>query len=223
MQFRHEVKNEISYADMLTLRARLSRVMAADPHAKNGVYEIRSLYFDSIDDSALREKLDGVAIREKYRIRMYNGDPSFLKLERKYKCGSLGYKETVSLTPEQAQALARGEIDWMARETDETMLAMYTRIREKGLRPRVIVDYTREPFVMAAGNVRVTLDYHLRTGLRCTDFLDPTCVTVPAAYAPILLEVKWDSFLPDIVRDAVQLEGRHTGAFSKYAACRMYE
>ena len=85
-----------------------------------------------------------------------------------------------------------------------------------------IVDYTREPFVFAPGNVRVTLDYNIRTGLKCTDFLNPDCVTVPAGDAPIILEVKWDEFLPNIIRDAVQLDGRRSAAFSKYAACRIY-
>ena len=71
--------------------------------------------------------------------------------------------------------------------------------------------------------MRVTLDEDIRTGLLCVDFLDPGCVTVPAPDARPLMEVKWDAFLPDIIRDAVQLPGRQVGAFSKYAACRMYD
>jgi hypothetical protein len=87
--------------------------------------------------------------------------------------------------------------------------------------PKTIVDYTREPFIYPAGNVRVTLDYNIRSGLRCTDFLNADCVTVPVTDA-IILEVKWDGFLPDIIRDAVSLSDRREGAFSKYAACRIY-
>ena len=85
-----------------------------------------------------------------------------------------------------------------------------------------IVDYTREPFVYRPGNVRITIDYDIRTGLRCTDFLDWNCVTVPARDAPIILEVKWDEYLPDIIRHTVQLDSRMSSAFSKYAACRVY-
>ena len=73
------------------------------------------------------------------------------------------------------------------------------------------------------GNVRVTLDHHIRTGVNCRDFLNPDSITIPAAENVIILEVKWDAFLPDIIRDAVQLPGRRAGAFSKYAACRIYE
>ena len=223
MQFRHEVKHEISNHDMLILRQRLRAVMKPDAHAVNGRYEIRSLYFDSLDDKALREKLDGVNVREKYRIRLYNNDPSVIHLERKFKQGSLGYKTSVSLTPEQAQAITDGNIEWMSSSTDEVILGFYTRIRNEGLAAKVIVDYTREPFIYTPGNVRVTLDYNIRTGMSCKDFLNPACVTVPVKDSPCILEVKWDNFLPDVIRDAVQLDGRKSAAYSKYAASRMYD
>lgn len=91
-----------------------------------------------------------------------------------------------------------------------------------GLLPKTIVDYTREAYTFPAGNVRVTLDYDIRSGLDCTALFDAGCTTVPVPGYPSILEVKWDEFLPDIVRDAVALRGIRTGAFSKYAACRAY-
>lgn len=223
MQFRHEVKHEISQHDMLVLRQRLRAVMKPDSHAVNGQYKIRSLYFDSPDDKALREKLDGVNIREKYRLRIYNDDSALIRLERKFKHGGLGYKSSAGLSREQAQAVVDGNVEWMAQSRDEVILGFYTRLKNEGLKAKVIVDYIREPFVFSPGNVRVTLDHSIRTGLSCTDFLNPDCVTVPIINSPCILEVKWDNFLPDFIRDAVQLEGRHSGAFSKYAACRMYD
>lgn len=223
MQFRHEIKHEISNPDMLILRQRLRAVMTPDSHAKDGRYEIRSLYFDNPEDKALREKLDGVSIREKYRIRLYNNDPSIIHLERKFKHGGLGYKESTLLTQEQARQIAEGEIRWMADSIDEVLLGFYIRLRNEGLAAKVIVDYTREPFVFGPGNVRVTLDYNIRTALRCTDFLNPRCATIPVPGSPCILEVKWDNYLPDVIRDMVQLGDRHSTAYSKYAACRMYD
>ena len=223
MQFRHEIKHEISAADRMVLRQRLRAVLKPDQHAINGVYEIRSLYFDSPEDKALREKINGVNIREKFRIRMYNKDTNFIRLERKYKHGGLGYKESAVLSKEQVEKIVNGDVDWMADSEDAVIQGFYARIRQEGLEPKVIVDYTREPFVFPAGNVRVTLDYNLRTGLRCTDFLNPDCVTVPVRDAADILEVKWDNFLPDIVKAVVQQENRHAAAYSKYAACRMYD
>ncbi len=223
MQFRHEVKHEISRSDMLVLRSRLRAVMKPDSHAVGGKYEIRSLYFDNIEDKALREKLDGVSVREKYRIRLYNKSSDFISLERKFKCGELGYKDSTPLTPAQAQSIAEGDFDWMSKSSDEVLLGFYTRLKNDRLRAKVIVDYTREPFVFQAGNVRVTLDYSIRTGLSCTELLKPDCATIPIKGDPAILEVKWDNFLPDVIRSAVQLDSRCSTAFSKYACCRMFD
>ncbi len=208
--------------DFLTLRMRLAAVMQRDSHAVDGKYEIRSLYFDTPSDRALREKLDGVNQREKFRIRLYNYDTSVIFLEKKSKWNNLCSKESTELTEEEVQRLLRGEIIWM-KNTDRVLCReLYDKMVGQGLRPKTIVDYIREPFVFAPGNVRVTLDYAIHTGLQCTDFLNPQAVTVPAGEDRILLEVKWDEYLPDIIREAVSLESRRAGAFSKYAQCRIY-
>lgn len=222
MKYRHEWKHEISDGDRLLLRQRLSVVAKRDEHAVNGVYQIRSIYFDNAADKALREKVDGVNIREKFRIRYYNDDLSVIHLEKKSKINQLCAKESASLTLEQAQAIAAGCYTWMPGSGVPLIVELYSKMMSQGLRPKTIVDYTREPFVFAPGNVRVTLDDHIRTGLCSTDFLNPDCVTIPAGAAPAILEVKWDDYLPDIIRDAVQLPHCRTGAFSKYAACRIY-
>lgn len=222
MKYRHEWKHEIDYSDMLVLRARLSAVANRDIHTVNGKYEIRSLYFDTLTDKALREKVDGVNIREKFRMRYYNGDLSFIRLEKKSKVNGLCLKESVPLTMEQAQAILGSDYLAMVQCNLPLVAELYSKMAGQGLRPKTIVDYTREAFVFAPGNVRITLDYNIRTGIQNTDFLNPDSVTVPIREAPIILEVKWDEYLPDIIRDAVQLENCRVGAFSKYAACRIY-
>ena len=220
--FRHEWKHVLNYADLLTLRHRLGAVMERDPHAIDGKYHIRSLYFDNPDDKALREKIDGVNIREKFRIRLYNRDTSLIKLEKKSKRNGLGTKYSANLTEEEAQKIVDGDLDWMMASDQALVQELYCKMRYQRLEPKTIVDYTREPFIFRPGNVRVTLDYDIRTGQERTDFLDPEVVTIPAGDAPILVEVKWDEFLPTIIRDAVTLPNRRVGSFSKYAQCRVY-
>lgn len=222
MKYRHEWKHEITYIDMLTLRQRLSAVAKSDPHTIDGTYEIRSLYFDNAYDKVLCEKINGVNMREKFRIRYYNGDTSFIILEKKSKINGLCSKENALISKELAQAVADGDYGWMPQSKIPLIQELYSKIMAQGLRPKTIVDYTREPYVYAPGNVRVTIDYNIRTGLLCTDFLNPEIVTVPAGEAPIILEVKWDNFLPDIIRNVLWLKGRQVTAFSKYAACRIY-
>lgn len=221
MKYRHEYKHEISYNDMLVLRSRLSAVMKKDSHTVDGKYFIRSLYFDNASDKALNEKINGVNIREKFRLRYYNCDTSFIKLEKKSKVNGLCLKNSVVITKEMAQAIVDGDYGRMMESNEPLIHELYTKIINQGLRPKTIVDYMREPFVFSAGNVRVTLDYNIRTGMNCTDFLNPDCITVPTGNT-IILEVKWDEFLPDIVRDVIQLPSCRTGNFSKYAVSRVY-
>lgn len=221
MKFRHEIKHEISFSDMLIIRHRLNAVAYPDPHTVNGKYHIRSLYFDTLGDKALMEKINGMSRREKFRIRYYNGDTTVIHLEKKSKIDNLGNKQNAPLTAEQAQSIVDGDIEWMIHSEFPLISELYSKMQTQDIAPKTIVHYTREPFIYPAGNVRVTLDYHIRSGLRCTDFLNPDCVTVPISDS-IILEVKWDEFLPDIIRDAVSLADRREGAFSKYAACRIY-
>ena len=174
MDYRHEWKYQLNAADLLVLRQRLRAVMRPDPHAADGRYTVRSLYFDDPSDRALRDKLDGVSRREKFRLRYYNGDPSVIRLEKKSKLAGLGNKQTVILTAAEAQAIVDGDTGWMLSHPHPLIRELYAKMGARLLRPRTIVDYTREPFVYAPGNVRVTLDYDIRTGLGSMDFLDPS-------------------------------------------------
>ena len=222
IHYRHEWKHEINMADLYAIRARLRVVARGDPHAKDGKYFIRSLYFDNLSDKALREKIDGVDRREKFRIRYYNNDPSLIKLEKKSKVNGLETKYSAPLTTAEVQRLAGGDFEFLRESPQPLLQEFYCKIRNQGLRPRTIVDYTREPFIYEPGNVRVTFDYDIRTGLSCTDFLNPNCVTIPAGDPIVIMEVKWDEFLPSIIKSAVQMPGRRVTAFSKYAQCRIY-
>ena len=221
--YRSEWKHSITYSDMLTLRHRLHAAMKPDAHAgADGSYLVRSLYFDTPEDNALREKIDGVSNREKFRIRSYNADPSFIQLEKKHKRNGYGNKQHASLRYEETQRILEGDLRWMPTSGRALVIELYSKMKAQRLQPKTIVEYTREAFVCAAGNVRVTLDYDIRTGLSGTDFLNPNCMTIPAGEPVYLLEVKWDAFLPSAIRNAVQLQGRRSTAFSKYQSCRIY-
>jgi SPX domain protein involved in polyphosphate accumulation len=223
IRYRHEWKHEINHMDMISIRQRLKAVAKYDPHAPDGHYHIRSLYFDNMNDKALREKIDGVNCREKFRIRYYNGDTSLINLEKKSRMNGLGTKYSAQLSPEEVSLIIDGDIGWMIDSKDELIRELYTKMRYQGLKPKTIVDYEREPFIYGPGNVRVTFDYDIRCGMSPSDFLDPDSVTIQAGdSSTMIMEVKWDEYLPQVIRDCVRTPGRHVTAFSKYAQCRIY-
>ena len=207
---------------MLIIRQSMRAICLPDPNTIDGKYEIRSIYFDDVYDTALKEKINGVNKREKFRIRYYNGDTSFIMLEKKSKLNNMTMKDQARLTYEEADRLQKGDYDWMKDSDKDLIKELYSKMQFKVIRPKTIVDYTREPFIYGPGNVRVTLDYNIRTGLTSTDFLSTVAITIPVPDNPIILEVKWDEYLPDVIRRSVQLHSRNVSAFSKYAAGRSY-
>ena len=224
LKFRHELKHTINRSDYFALRSRLRAVAKVDKNVdETGKYRIRSLYFDNIHDKALREKIDGVNNREKFRIRYYNDNFSFIKLEKKSKINGLCNKQATSITKEQCESLLEGDIGWMKESKDPLIMELYTKMNYQQLRPRTLVDYMREPFVYEPGNVRITIDSDIRTGLYTKDLFDLEAPMIRVDEADtMILEVKFDAFLPDVMADIIQTNHRRSSAFSKYAVCRMY-
>jgi len=222
MNGRHELKFYINAADAALLRTRLRAVARPDENAdEGGGYHVRSLYFDNYEDKAVIEKLSGQSRREKFRLRYYGGDTSMIRLEKKSKINRLCYKESAVLTADQCTAILEGYYDMALKNPDAPLLMeLYAKIRSQNLRPRSIVDYYREAYVFRAGNVRITFDSQIRMSNSVTGFLNPALPTIPAANA-IILEVKYDGFLPDIIRDIVQIGFRNQTEFSKYLVARL--
>lgn len=220
MKFRHEYKHQVNNLDLMLLRQRLTGVMKRDRYAgEDGTYYIKSLYFDTYTDKALREKLDGVDKREKFRIRYYNEDTSFIRLEKKSKINGMCLKESAPITAEECRQILDGDIDFLLKRNVPLFRELYVKMRTGLLRPKCIVAYDRESFVCAAGNTRVTLDTNIRGSYNVQSFLTPNA-SMTQLYHTSILEVKWDEYLPEIIEKIVGLKNRRTAAFSKYAAVR---
>ena len=221
MKFRHEYKHQVNLADIYGLKTRLSAVAGHDSNCDaDGTYFVKSLYFDNYMDKALREKIDGVNKREKFRIRYYGTDTSFIRLEKKSKINGLCNKVTCRITAEECRKIIDGDIEFMKDSEYTLMRELYSKMKYQLLRPKCIVAYTRECFVYRCGNVRVTLDMNICGSNNVREFLNPDLPFLQT-YHEAILEVKWDEYLPQIIRDCVQVKSRRSAAFSKYAAIRI--
>ena len=224
IKYRHELKHYINLGECAILRSKLGVVMRRDSNTgTDGNYLIRSLYFDTPDDKALMEKKSGVVNREKFRIRFYNWDDSFIRLEKKTKVNSMTAKFTAPLTKEQCSNILEGNIEWLKESDNSLYKELYEKMQHQQLKPKTIVDYLREAYVFPAGNVRVTLDKSIKTALSSIDFFNKNLSTVETLDGRMaILEVKYDAFLPEIIGDIIQLGDRSKVSISKYALCRMY-
>ena len=224
LKYRHEYKHAINLLDYHTLRQRIRAVARLDCNAgADGRYHVRSLYFDNYDDKALREKLYGLPNREKYRIRIYNTGTDFIRLEKKSKAYGLCNKQSATLTKGQAERIIAGDTEWMMQTNNAILTEFYGKMRYQRLRPKTLVEYWREAYIYPYGNVRITFDSDVKTGLYSTGLFDKDLPTISTGEPGVLLlEVKYDDFLPDIIRDLIQTNTRRTAAFSKYAISRIY-
>ena len=220
-RWRHELKYLINMPDWVLLTSRLPAVLKRDPYAgEGGEYWIRSLYFDDYWNTAYEEKDEGVLKRHKYRIRVYNCSDERILLERKNKYGPYIWKQSASLTRRQTEAILDGEYAVLLEDDVPLLREFYYECTSRVMRPRVIVDYDREPWVLEAGDVRVTFDKHVRAGMGEFDLFDPGLPTVETLPGnEMIMEVKYTEFLPKLVRSLLPPRSAELTAASKYVLC----
>jgi hypothetical protein len=222
--FRHEFKYFINYAAYSILSRKLKIILKSDRHSnQENEYHIRSLYFDDVKNSALFEKQSGILERKKYRIRMYNYKDDIIKLEKKIRVGQYIRKVSAPLSRVEFDNILSGNIDFLKSKNNNLFMEFYVDLTSTGFKPVVIVDYIREAYIYKYGNVRITFDKHLKTGLRRLDALNPNIPVVDVIEEPkMILEVKYDNYLPDFIRNVLQIKNPQRYAISKYVICRKF-
>ena len=221
-RLRHELKYHLNYVQYHLLKRKLATVLKLDPNAgPDGRYHIRSLYFDDIQNSAYFDKVGGFPTRKKYRMRIYNFSDRFIKFERKTKFNEYICKEITSISREEAERIIRGDISFLANSDRQLLRCFYLESRRNLMRPVVLVDYLREAYIHPVGNVRITFDIGLRTALGPFSFFDRNASTITVCEEPgVILEVKYDDVLPEVVRGLFSGGIRPRSAIGKFSLCR---
>jgi len=223
--FRYERKYLISTKDYHEIRSRLKKIVDLDKNAgEKGEYFIRSLYFDDINDTAYAEKLDGRCEKEKFRIRIYNCSDKVIKLEKKEKAGFYNAKASETIDLETCRALIAGRPEAIPLNTSPLVDEFCAKMRVKLLRPKVIVDYNREAYTSPFSRTRITFDKNLRTGNYATELFDPNLPTLAVMdKGYMLMEVKFDEYMPTHISNILSMTNATQTSFSKYAMCRKFQ
>jgi hypothetical protein len=220
--FRHELKYFINYHEYLSLRNKLNILLSRDSHSLiDGNYHIRSLYFDDIYNSSLFEKQSGILNRKKYRIRIYNLSSDIIKLEKKSKIGQFINKKSITLTKNQVKKIMNFDYEFLLGINNSLANEFYFDLKNKVYRPKVIVDYIREAFMMNINRIRITFDKFLKNGLYDIDIFRkdmPLISSIDENY--YILEVKFSNFLPDYLKSILQITASSNQAISKYVFSR---
>lgn len=220
---RRELKHAITKAECHLLRKNLQNFMKLDPHGQDGKYLIRSIYFDNFENKILRQKTEGFFHRDKFRARLYDYNTDFINLEKKSKRDNLTYKQKCRLTADEYERIRLGDIQWMSEDSRDLLKELYVQMTLFQIKPTTVVDYEREVFIYEYGNVRVTFDSNVKTSYRDTDFLNPELIVVDALEQDmVILEVKFDEFLPDVIKQLLSIIDTRKTSFSKYQLSRRY-
>lgn len=227
INLRHEQKYFISREQYHILRSLLTKVLRPDDHTdENNEYHIRSLYFDTLYDTALEEKIAGVSNRDKYRIRIYNFSDKVIRMECKSKYNVYISKRSVSITRDIAEQLIAGDPSGLEHMPSGLLRDIYREMRHHMLHPVVLVDYVREAYLHPVEDVRITFDKQVRTGLYSTDLFNPNVPTLPVFdNDDMILEVKFNRTLPPYIASVLSSAAGPSirSAISKYCYCRQYE
>lgn len=224
MKYRIEEKYLCDEKDLVVLRSRLKILLKSDANSDNqGEYTVKSLYFDDYFNSIYFENEDGVSERDKYRIRVYNNNYDNINLEVKSKKYNYVNKTSSILTLEQAKLLIDGKrfSEFMDTNISKAYTKTILKTKLHLLKPVVIVEYTREPYIFKIGNVRITLDKNISASNQVKKFFDESMPKVPLLdTGKFILEVKYDEFLPRHIYNALGLKRLNQIAFSKYYLSR---
>ena len=224
LKFRHELKYVVSDAQLAMIRNRIHHLMPMDSNAGiKGMYVVRSLYFDDYANRCYQENVNGTDPREKFRIRIYDHSTEHITLECKRKVRGKTLKTSCPLTVEQTRMLMAGKTIPNIADQPEVLRKLTLQMMTKRMRPVVIVEYDRIPYVYPSGNVRVTLDMNACSSSNVSTFLDEQIPKRPIMpRGQHLLEVKFDEYLPDFIRRNLNLHSLTLTAYSKYALCRKF-
>ncbi len=221
-ELRHELKYYISYSAYIALRHRLKLVMREDPHALDDKgYFVSSLYFDDIDDKAMREKLAGLIYRQKIRIRIYNNCDSHIRLERKSRFEGLVKKESKKISIDEYNEILLGNYEFLSKDKTKISQRFYIDFKYGLLKPAVIVDYRREAYILDYEDIRITFDKMICSRNTKNDLFDENYIFLRAVENNVVvMEVKYNNFLPDYIRSLIQVASCQMLSISKYVLCR---
>lgn len=221
-KLRNELKFYINTYVYQVLRERLRHVLTTDRYMRDEEgYLISSIYFDDIYHSAVKDKINGIQSREKYRIRLYNHEDTFIRLECKIKFDEYISKQWARITRQEYDQLLSGDYEFLISRPEQVCRKLYAMHKTKLMKPVTVVEYQREAYVHPLGNVRITFDKNLSASIGEPDIfhIDYETLQIPMD-SMMIMEVKYDDYIPDYIKKIIQTDRLTKCAISKYVICR---
>lgn len=219
---RQELKYSVNLAETAVLKKRLSVLMKSDAHNGSDGYMVRSLYFDTLQDSDFEDKVEGHDMRQKIRLRIYDPGAQTAKLELKEKADHFQRKRSLSLSREEAEQMIHADYSFLLRREEKLAHWLYTFLLSRGYRPKCVVEYDRFAYVIDHNDTRVTFDKNLRASESCFDIFDRKLMLYPVSKPnEVTMEVKFNGFLMTYIKNELGICDKMQTSGSKYCRARV--
>jgi len=219
---RKEFKYLISLERYARLRRNLEPILSYDENSKQEGYQVRSLYFDTLDNKDMLDTLYGYYEKMKIRLRIYSTKDPWVKLECKRKRGFDTHKISILISVEEAHLMMQGSYAFLMDRSEVEAHELYLSLMKDVYRPKTIVQYHRTAFVHPVSNVRICFDTDIRASMTPFNFFQEDLGFIPlVARDQGVLEVKYDDFLPKLIKDTLTPLDELTNSNSKYVQARM--
>lgn len=219
--YRQEKKYLMPALEGRKLAEKLAQVMQEDAHNRTEGYEIRSLYFDTLEDRDFQEKLEGIHLRRKIRLRTYSADADFAMLEMKQKEGSYQKKRSLRIFREDARQMTRGEYGCLLKYSEPFAAECYGLMQMLCYRPKTIVEYRRRAYLAKENRIRITLDSEIHATEANMELFSEDLNLYPVLDPfQLVLEVKYNGFLLSYIKELVNAANRSELSVSKYCLAR---
>lgn len=220
--FRKEIKYIIPAEQFLHMEKQLDCIMQRDPYGNNGTYQIRSQYFDSVNDQDLQDNLSGVMEKRKIRTRIYGLQDQTVKLEYKCKSGNDSVKHSLLISRQEAEEMEKHNYHFLIRRPEELASFLYTKMMRGAYRPKTIILYSRTAFLYPVSDVRITFDHHISSSVNPHGLFREKIALTPVLPQDMgILEVKYNDFLPSVLKQVIRQADRSADAYSKYSSARL--
>ncbi len=214
--FRSEIKYLITDKDFYLINHNLKNLLKKDPYCKKDFYTISSIYFDNYKMTSYNQVKCGISERWKYRIRFYNYDDSYIKLEKKYKVNGLTNKKSIKITKEILNNILNNNAK-ISKDNESLLNEFIIKMKIENLRPVICIEYDRIPYIYKSGNVRITFDYNIRYTKSCKNLFE----SEKRVYylKEKILEIKYNELLPDFIKYRLELNHLEQISYSKFNNC----
>ncbi len=219
---RYELKYPISFIDYARLSHLMRNMLLEDKNNKEHGYPVRSVYFDSIENTDFYEKMDGLENRKKIRLRTYEYDSNIVKLELKRKFGNAQRKQSLIVTVEDAKELLRCNYEVLKNYESDVADTLYNLMTINLVKPVVMIEYNRKAFIHPMNNIRITLDSDIRSSETDFRMFEKNVALIPINYDYFaLLEVKYNGFIFKWISDILRGFELNQESYSKYSSSRI--